>query len=102
MANNPAPAPLPTLEKCQGCGREVHPSWPAFYTKNGVVCMMCEGAEIDVYQVTHYGYWNSGYFDKEPPPANMFEAMDSGDEFVVRKKKMRLLQYLNLPEFGGF
>jgi len=90
----------PALEKCEGCGREIHPTWPCFHTKRGAVCMMCEGAEIEVFRVSLPGD-KGGYIDKGMP-SDFFAGMDVGDAYTVHRESIRLLQYLNLPEFGGF
>ena len=90
----------PTLEKCEGCGREIQPTWPCFHTKRGAVCMRCEGAEIEVFRVSLPGD-KGGYIDGNMPP-DFFAGMDVGDAYTVHRESIRLLQYLNLPEFGGF
>lgn len=90
----------PALEKCEGCGREIQPTWPCFHTPHGAVCMMCEGAEIEVFRVSLPGD-EGGYIDKEMP-SDFFAGMEVGDAYTVHRESIRLLQYLNLPEFGGF
>jgi hypothetical protein len=62
--------------------------------------MRCEGAEIEVFRVSLPGD-KGGYIDKGMP-SDFFAGMDVGDEYTVHRESMRLLQYLNLPDFGGF
>ena len=89
---------------CFVCGRVVEDSWPAFriYEKKAVVCMGCEGEEIEVWRVSLVGE-SGGYVDRSFHGAvGVLENMDIDDSFEVHKEMMLGLEYLRLGEFQGF
>ena len=91
-------------DKCFVCKKVVEVDWPAFriYEKDKVVCMNCEGANIEVWRVSLPDKLG-GYIERD------FERMteglkhiDTGDSLQVHKESMKVLKYLSLPDFEGF
>lgn len=89
---------------CFVCGGEVQEDWPAFrfYDKKKVICIGCEGSEIEVWRVSLPGE-DGGYYDHDfNSMAEGLKHMDVNDCFEVHREMMNAGKYLSLPEFQGF
>jgi len=65
--------------------------------------MGCEGAEVDIYQVTPANETGRGYCDQDISIiSNMIKECDFGEGYTVRKERMLATRFFNLPEFVGF
>ena len=88
--------------KCIVCGSMIPPTWARLITKNGDICMPCEGVEIDVWHVTLPGE-KGGYYEHDPAIIlDMIKDSDLGSGYTIIREKMKAVKYHNLEEFTGF
>lgn len=89
--------------KCINCGQDIPPSSPCLTTRRGPICMGCEFKEIEVLAMTANG---DVYYEKDPigfleAVKEAMAAMDSDEQIIIGKRKMRALHYFDLPEWQG-
>jgi len=89
--------------KCLVCKSEIDDMSPCLTSLRGSICMGCEGAEVDIYQVTPANETGRGYCDQDVTVlADMITECDYGEGYTIIKEKMRATRFFNLPEFTGF
>ena len=87
---------------CLVCKKEIKPDHERIVTKNGDICMGCEGAEITVYHIRLPGE-SSGYYELEISHIiDMMKECEHGEGYTITKESILAGVYYNLPEFEGF
>jgi hypothetical protein len=85
---------------CAGCGKKIPWDHCALGTGDKTICTNCEGASITVFKVSIDG---SHYIDRDVNGVKVIlDNMEDDDVHTVSRVKMRLTEYLSLPEFDGF
>jgi RNase P subunit RPR2 len=68
--------------------------------RNLFVCKSCEDVTVLVYEIEYGG---SSYIDRDLNNIiPTLEDMDEGDNYNVSRERMKIVEYLSLPEFDGF
>lgn len=90
-------------QKCVNCGQVIPESAPCLTTKRGPVCMGCEFKEIEVYSMAENGevYYEKDFIGILETFKEAVAAMDSDEQIIFGKRKMRALHYFDLPEWQG-
>ena len=108
QAMNAAIDPEPFVEErwveCVHCRKPVHVNHQAFWFHHGqmVVCLACEHAEMAVWRLAPLGE-NGGYYDSSPETLiDILKTMEDGESFSIHRGTMKVLDFVQLPEFDGF